>query len=105
MCLAGYATLRCRSCEYRFKRTLWDVGNSIYARCPNCYGLELSSWELDDYHVRLWWRIKITFGANPWRCEPCRRNFVSFLPRKVRWVRRKPNANTTTEAGSISHRV
>jgi hypothetical protein len=104
--VAGYTALRCRSCDHRFQRTLWDVRNSIYARCPNCYGLELTSWDVEDYHVRTSWRFRLAIGANAWRCEPCRRNFVSFFPRKYRWVRRKPStSNSNAENHSVANQL
>lgn len=90
--VAGVFPARCRDCDTRWSQPLWDLGNCLYARCPHCYGLELSSWTPSHYRVPTLSKVWLTIGAKPRRCEFCRRNFVSFRPCKIQFVRRKLNA-------------
>ena len=91
----GVFKLRCRDCDCRFSRAIWDVFNMFYARCPRCYNLELSVWQPQYYRPPGLQRLKLKFGGRPRRCEKCRNNFVSFRPCKIRFVRRKPKSSTT----------
>ena len=86
---AGIMPLRCRECDFRFRSLIWDLLNVIYARCPACYNLELSIWHPRFYRPPMIQRLKLHVGGRPRRCERCRRNFVSFLPCKIRYRRRK----------------
>ncbi len=56
-----------------------------FARCPRCWRLDLSRWSLEDYHVSFFSSLLLNLGANPYRCEYCRVNFVSFRKRKERY--------------------
>jgi len=85
--LFGYVPLRCRDCDKRFSFALHDIRNSIYARCPRCYRLDLSRWEPDHYRVTLFSRLMLRVGAKAHRCQACRCNFVSFRPAKMRYTR------------------
>jgi hypothetical protein len=49
--------------------------------------MDLSSWDLKMYRPSAMMRLKLWFGANTWRCDPCRNNFASFRPRKEKYVR------------------
>jgi hypothetical protein len=49
--------------------------------------MDLSTWDLKLYRATKWMRLQIWFGGHPWRCDRCRHNFVSFRPRKERFVR------------------
>jgi hypothetical protein len=87
--LIGIFQLRCRDCDERWTQPIWDLLNAFYARCPGCYGLELSLWQTNYYRPPARWKFLMALGARPRRCEFCRKNFVSFLPCKIRFVRRK----------------
>ena len=73
---------RCRQCDVRFRSVIWDVRNLLYARCPRCYGVELTGWKPENYHVPSFWKFWLALGAQPRRCEPCRCIFLSIRPRK-----------------------
>jgi hypothetical protein len=92
----GFFQLRCRDCDHRFTRDIWDALNVIYARCPKCYGLELSMWDPAYYRPPRSWKFMMAFGGRPRRCEFCRKNFVSFLPCKIRHRRKKQSASRTS---------
>lgn len=83
----GFFKLRCRDCDERFTKSIWDVANAIYARCPRCYRLDLSTWDTSHYHAPTLWRVLMSFGARPRRCEACRNNFISFRLVKAKYVR------------------
>ncbi len=57
-----------------------------YARCPRCWRMDLARWNKNDYHVSFLKGIMLALGGNPYRCEYCRVNFVSFRKRKERYV-------------------
>lgn len=94
----GIFPLRCKDCDCRFSRQIWDIANSIYARCPVCYNLELSLWQPSFYRPPRSWKVLLAFGAKPRRCEACRKNFVSFRPCKIRFRRRKAQGKLLTSA-------
>jgi len=84
----GFFHVRCRYCDLRFKKGIFDIGNMFYTRCPRCYRLDLTTWNPDNYHIRPWWRFLMTIGARRCRCNACRHIFLSFRPKKS--VRRPP---------------
>ncbi len=81
----GIRPLRCRDCRLRFVERTWRFSNLVYARCPQCWRMDLSSWSERDFHVTFGMRVLLAFGGTPYRCEYCRRNFVSFRKRKERF--------------------
>lgn len=83
----GYVQLRCRDCDRRFTYALYDIRNLIYARCPRCYRLDLTSFEPDHYRVGRLATLMMHLGAKAHRCAACRCNFVSFRPAKMKYVR------------------
>jgi hypothetical protein len=85
--LVGIRPVRCRDCRTRFVSRLWKPSDLIYARCPQCWNMRLSTWSTSHYHVPAARGFLMFFGANPYRCESCRHNFVSFLGRKYRYRR------------------
>jgi hypothetical protein len=98
----GFFPMRCRDCDERWTQTLWDILNVVYARCPRCYGLELSLWQPTYYRPPVIWKLLMSFGAKPRRCEFCRKNFVSFRPCKIRFVRRRPKSATVDSAAALN---
>lgn len=86
----GIHPLRCRECHQRFIERTWQLGLVKYARCPRCWRLDLSRWSTENYYVSPAKRLLLKLGAQPYRCEYCRTNFVSFRHRKEhhRWHRR-----------------
>jgi endogenous inhibitor of DNA gyrase (YacG/DUF329 family) len=80
--LLGVLHFRCRHCDVRFRSVIWDLRNLLYARCPRCYGVDLTGWKLENYRVPSLWKFWLALGAQPRRCEPCRCIFLSFRPRK-----------------------
>lgn len=84
----GYDFARCHDCLHRFPvAPLPGWGSLAYARCPKCLRMDLTVWDPDQYRISSLTRLRIWLGANRWRCEPCRTNFASFLPRKTKYER------------------
>jgi hypothetical protein len=81
----GIFQLRCRDCDARFQRQIWDPLNSFYARCPRCYRLDLSIWTPQFYRAPARWLFYLKIGAKAHRCDYCRHNFVSFRPAKLKF--------------------
>jgi DNA-directed RNA polymerase subunit RPC12/RpoP len=78
--LLGSYRLRCLDCDHRFWANILLIPQSIYAKCPVCLDLKLTSWDPKHYRVPRWKRFLIKLGAHRYRCQRCRRNFVSFRP-------------------------
>lgn len=60
--------------------------------------MDLSRWSLEDYRPGAFSRLLLRLGANPWRCEYCRHNFVSFRPRKLRYQPRRHRSRSQRAA-------
>lgn len=88
----GFQPARCHDCASRFLARPFGILKLRWAKCPQCYRLDLTTWETKYYHVSGWMSFKLAIGANRWRCEACRRNFVSFRPRQRKYVRREAEA-------------
>lgn len=82
----GTRPLRCRDCRCRFTNRTWDFSGLIYARCPMCWRADLSTWSLKYCHVPAHVSFLLWLGAKPYRCEYCRRNFVSFRKQYERFT-------------------
>lgn len=94
----GYDFARCRACLHRFPiAPVLDWRSLAYARCPKCLRMDLTVWDPGQYYLSRLTRLGIWLGANRWRCDPCRANFLSFLPRKGKSKR------TETAAGVARH--
>ncbi|MBI3282116.1 MAG: hypothetical protein HYZ57_20030 [Acidobacteria bacterium] len=74
---------RCRDCGARFRRGFGMFANLLYAKCPRCYGLTLTKWDLAHYNPPGHWRVLLKMGAKARRCNRCRCNFVSLRPAKT----------------------
>lgn len=85
--LTGAYCFRCSNCSTKFVHRPLGARNAAWAKCPRCLRMDLSMWDLRLYRPSTWMRLKLWFGAHPWRCDRCRHNFVSFRPRKERYVR------------------
>lgn len=85
--LFGLYAFRCGNCGRKFLSRPMGVGGSVYAKCPRCYRMDLTTWDQKYYRASFWESFKTWFGAHRWRCEPCRTNFVSWRPRKEKYVR------------------
>jgi hypothetical protein len=90
--LLGIRPLRCRSCYCRFIERTWRISAMRYARCPRCWRMDLSRWSRNDYRVSFFTGLMLSLGANPYRCEYCRTNFVSFRRRKEKYDPQKRKA-------------
>lgn len=84
--LAGVYPLRCKQCQTRFRTRVWRASNMIYARCPRCFRMQLSTWSEQYYNPAFTIKAKLRFGATPYRCEICRCNFASFRACKERYL-------------------
>lgn len=101
--LWGTRAIRCRDCRNRFHGRVWRLSDLRYARCSRCLRMDLSIWSESHYRVPAYKSILVLLGGNPYRCEYCRRNFVSFRSRKERFVFRKEapaKARAAAAAGS-----
>jgi hypothetical protein len=81
--ILGIHPFRCRKCGHRFLISVWLFGKLRFAKCPRCLGLELTTWSSRFYRADFLKRSLVIFGAQKYRCTPCRCNFVSFRPRKA----------------------
>ena len=88
----GIRPLRCRACYCRFIERTWRFSSVRFARCPRCWRQDLSRWSTEDYHVPFFRGLMLNLGANPYRCEYCRTNFISFRKRKERYNPQKRKA-------------
>jgi len=62
--------------------------------------MDLSVWSERHYRVSGFKSFLLSLGANPYRCESCRHNFLSFRRRKERYRPRQAQ-----EAGSGGNRT
>ena len=63
-----------------------------YAHCPKCLSTQLSDWDEKYFFPRGLSKIWRWLGAGKHRCDQCRYNFFSFLPRKKQPRRTAANA-------------
>lgn len=91
--LAGICQLRCKRCQTRFQGSISNPTQIVYARCPKCFRMELSTWSEQYYNPKLTTRMKLRMGATPYRCEFCRCNFASFRPCRERFLWRNQGRN------------
>jgi len=87
--LFGIYPLRCRVCRARFVVRTWRMADLRYAKCPKCMRMDLSVWSETHYRVATFKSFLLSLGANPYRCESCRHNFISFRRRKERFRRKR----------------
>lgn len=85
--LIGFQAARCNDCAHRFLARPIGFMKARWAKCPRCYRMDLSTWDPKYYHISHLASLKIFLGANRWRCEACRCNFVSFRPRHRKYIR------------------
>ena len=93
--LVGVSPLRCGDCGNRFVARTWNFADLTHSRCPRCFRTDLNVWTEEQYLPNTWMKSMIKLGANRWRCEYCRHNFVDFRPRLEkfsfnRWRERRP---------------
>ncbi len=86
----GTYCFRCAQCGLQFQHSVFGTGSLIYAKCPKCFRMDLTTWSESHYRPTFWMRVKRMLGAKRVRCEACRCNFVSFRKRQSTYVR--PNA-------------
>lgn len=87
LALFGFFAFRCQHCQTRFVDRPLDLASVVYAKCPRCYRMDLATWDPKYYRAGALAKLSVWLGAHRWRCEPCRRNFVSLRPRRSRYVR------------------
>lgn len=95
--LFGEFPARCDDCSARFEVAGGGPGAVRYAHCPRCLRQDLSTWDPKHYRANSWMQLQLLVGANRWRCEVCRCNFVSLRPRKEKYVRPAERAGTDEE--------
>ncbi|HVW83998.1 MAG TPA: hypothetical protein VHB50_04940 [Bryobacteraceae bacterium] len=77
-----------------------------YARCPQCYRMDLNGWTGKTYEPPFFTGLKIFLGAKRLRCEYCRLNFASFRKRKeVFTFKRWRNMQAANAAAATSQRT
>ncbi len=82
----GVRPLRCRDCRHRFVERTWRLSSLKYARCPNCWRMDLNSWSTESYRPTWMDSLLLGLGGRPYRCEYCRINFVSFRAWRERFT-------------------
>ena len=98
----GTYPVRCEECGHRFYDSVLRLTDALFAGCPKCYRMDLSTWDQKHYTVTRWSLMKLGFGARRLRCEACRCNFVSFRFTKEKSTFRKPGPNSAING--IDHR-
>lgn len=83
----GRFPFRCQDCSLRFISWPISLRDSAFAKCPACLRMDLTVWDPKFYRTSKWQDLLLTLGGHRWRCEPCRRNFVSVRPRRERYRR------------------
>jgi phage FluMu protein Com len=97
--LWGAFPARCEDCSTRFRVS----GTSIFhAKCPRCLRQDLAAWDVHHYHTTAWMHLLMFLGAHRWRCEVCRCNFLSFRPRREKYV--PPAQRASQEAHDYENR-
>jgi hypothetical protein len=61
--------------------------------------MDLSRWSRDNYRVSFFGGLLLHLGANPYRCDYCRVNFISFRRRKERYSPQKRKAERKRSHG------
>lgn len=79
----GIYPFRCMNCSARFWASVWLLSRLAYAKCPRCLGMDLTTWPAKYFAPKLWNKIATFFGAQRYRCQACRKHFVSFRPRST----------------------
>lgn len=92
--LLGNRPLRCGDCRTRFVARTYVWQDSLAAKCPCCYRMDLNRWHEKHLRPRGWMAVLLALGGVRLRCEYCRINFVSMRRRKYyftfnRWTRYK----------------
>jgi predicted Zn-ribbon and HTH transcriptional regulator len=77
--LVNVYPFRCRDCGERFHADVLMLKRLIYAKCPRCLRMELSTWSHQTYPTS-WQNLLVLLGAQRYRCSTCRFNFVAFRP-------------------------
>jgi predicted Zn-ribbon and HTH transcriptional regulator len=80
--IVGYLPVRCRACGHRYRRSTLILREFYYAHCPACLSKNLTDWDEKYFYPGGFTTLLRMVGAKEHRCGPCRRNFVSFRPRK-----------------------
>ncbi len=103
--LFGIRPLRCGDCRTRFVARTFVWRDFLFAKCPQCFRMDLNLWQAHHYTARGWMAFLLNLGGKRMRCEYCRLNFVSLRNRKEhftfsRWTRqqaqRESNPNLRT---------
>ena len=58
--LVGVFQLRCKRCQTRFRGSISQPSQVMYARCPKCYRMELSTWSEQYYNADFTTRCKVS---------------------------------------------
>ena len=82
----GVYPLRCRRCRNRWLTSVWEGGAWRYARCPQCYRQDLTTWSEQHYHPPKSIVMKLRLGATPYRCAASRCNFASFKACREKFI-------------------
>lgn len=98
--LFGVSPLRCGDCRTRFVGRTFIWQDYLFAKCPNCFRMDLNLWYEEHLRARGWMAVKLALGGMRLRCEYCRINFVSMRRRKEhftfnRWTRAQGGSKST----------
>jgi hypothetical protein len=69
--------------------------------------MDLSRWSRNDYRISFFTGLALSLGANPYRCEYCRVNFVSFRRRKEKYdpLKRKAKRRSAHKPAAEHHEM
>jgi DNA-directed RNA polymerase subunit RPC12/RpoP len=79
--LFGVYPFRCRDCGARFQADVLMLKRLLYAKCPRCLRMQLTTWSRQFYQATWRQNVALILGAQRYRCSTCRYNFVAFRPR------------------------
>lgn len=69
--------------------------------------MDLSRWSRNDYRISFFTGLLLHLGANPYRCEYCRVNFISFRRRKEKYdpLKRKAKRRSSHKPSAEHHEM
>jgi DNA-directed RNA polymerase subunit RPC12/RpoP len=80
----GKYPFRCLDCRERVWVNIWLFSSDKQAACPRCLNLDVSPVDVKTMRLSLWRKLLISRGAQAYRCNHCKRSFLSFKKPGIR---------------------